>query len=565
MPSGTTLRFPPPPSPPPSPCPWLWRCHSCHIWYRLATTRRCLECDHYFCLSDTATARSSTKKRKRSGGPCRAEYDYIGWAARGAWRRTLLLNAQDNTTTSRRRVDHFTKAPRRTLTPASACNDEDDDKDQENEGGILLGHRRWLPKSSLTKFWGDEHRALEHGIEQLTDRFAEKKEALQVRRKHNCWLHCDFPSECHHAIYKAQQEGRPVLAKARALDRAYLAKVKEEEDQLQRQQQQQQQFQAILKGPSGLRKGFEKERDVRRTGGDTLRRDLLMSFSGESSESDTSDSEDFDDDDDVDVDDLDSLPGSPPTEDEVLQSLPSQQSVVTSPILSDDEGRLPIRMSFDMEKDYSYSTFKKATGIEPPLNYISSIPPKTSHTFEIHVDDDATDSALPVEATTTTSSTNLPSFHTFEPFWTSKKSSTSHIATSRERSTAPLSPTEPPATTHINTTPPSSTNDQLEQAYSSQAWFSPSTFTSFSCPAPPLNEDSKTENNTPPTTKNLTQKRRRHRAATTSSSRTENTARMLTLLGRRISLPPSSAVEGRTIAAAATISIFEAWEDDADI
>lgn len=363
MPSSTALPFPSPPSdpsPPPSPCPWLWRCHSCHIWYRLATTRRCLECDHHFCLSDTATARSSTKKRKRSGGPCRAEFDYIGWAARGAWRRTLLLNTAQETkiSTSGRRMDQSKKAGRIPL-PSSAENDDD------NEGGILLSNRRWLPQSSLTKAWGDEHRALEHGIEQLTDRFAEKKEALYVRRRHNCWLHCDFPSECHHAVYKAQQEDKPVLAKARALDRAYLAKVKEEEEEEEQQQ-------AMNKGPSGLRKGTEEDGSVRKTCVDALRRELLMRFSDESSDSDYSDSEGFDG--DVDVDDMDSLPGSPPTEDQVLEG--HQQPVVVSPILSDNDGHIPIRISFDMEEDYSYSTFKKEAGIEVPLPYISSIPPE---------------------------------------------------------------------------------------------------------------------------------------------------------------------------------------------
>lgn len=512
MPSSTALQFPSLisyPSPPPSPCPWLWRCHSCHIWYRLATTRRCLECDHHFCLSDTATGRSSTKKRKRSSGPCRAEFDYIGWAARGAWRRTLLLNTahENKTSTGGRRTDHSKKAGTKPL-PSYAENNDDD------EGGILLGHRRWLPKSSLMKAWGDEHRALELGIEQLTDKFAEKKEALYVRRRHSCWLHCDFPSECHHAVYKAQQEGKPVLAKARALDRAYLAKVTEEE-----------------------------EGSVRKTCVDVLRRELLARFSDESSDSDYSDSEDFDG--DVDVDDMDSLPSSPPTEEEVLEG--QQQPVVVSPILSDNDGHIPIRISFDMEEDYSYSTFKKEAGIEVPLTYISSIPPKAPQSFEIHVDDDVSDFVSLVETTATTSSTNLPKSHPFERFWTAKKPSTSLITTLRARTTAPPSPIEPPASP-INAA--TSAHDRLEQAYSSQAWFSPLA-SSTTCSS--SNEELKKNNSKARTLS------RRRRAATTS--RTENTANMMKLLGRRTSVP-SSAGECRD---AVTTSVFEAWDDDSDI
>lgn len=426
-------------------------------------------------------------------------------------------------------MDQSRKAGRRPL-PSSAENDND------NEDGILLSHRRWLPQSSLTKAWGDEHRALEHGIEQLIDRFAEKKEALYVRRQHDCWLHCDFPSECHHAVYKAQQEGKPVLAKARALDRAYLAKVKEEEEKQQ---------QTMNKGPSRLRKGTEEDGSVRKTCVDVLRRELLMRCSDESSDSDYSDSEGFDG--DVDVDDMDSLPGSPPTEDEVLEG--HQQPVVVSPILSDNDGHFPIRISFGMEEDYSYSTFKKEAGIEAPLTYVSSIPPKSPQTFEIHIDDDVTDADLPVGTTTTTTSTNLPKFHPFEPFWTATKPSTSLIPTLKERSTAPLTPIEPPAT-HVNTTP--STRDQLEQAYSSQAWFSTSAALT-TCSA--SNEEPKKNNSKPRTLS------KRRRAATTTS-RTENTADMMTLLGRRTSLPSPV---GESKSTAATISVFDAWDDDGDI
>lgn len=433
-------------------------------------------------------------------------------------------------------MDRATKGSRRPLatgflTPSLSSGHENND-DDENEGGILLGQRRWLPQSSLTKAWGDEHRALEYGIEKLTDRFAEKKEALYVRRRHNCWLHCDFPSECHHAVYKAQQEGKPVLAKARALDRAYLAKVKEEEKQ----------HQAMTQGPSGLKKGIEGGSE-RKTGGDDLRRDLLMRFPDESSGSDTSDSEEFDR--EVDVDDMDSLSGSPPTDDEVLES---QEPVLISPIPSDDDGQIPICLSLEMEEDFSYSTFKKPAGIEVPLTYISPNSTKTPKTFEIHVDDDVANSASESQQTAANSSPSLPSLYTFEPFWNANKSSASIVTTSRERSTAPLSPIESSAT-HANST--ATAHARLEQAYSSQAWFSPTASPSSST------KELKIKDSAPATTKTLTQRRRR---AATTSSRTEDTAHVIKLLERRTSLPLSSGKSSTAV----TTSVFEAWDDDSD-
>lgn len=594
MPSTTSLRFPSPQAhtnPPLSPCPWLWRCHACHIWYRLATTRRCLECDHDFCLSDNATttarSSSSSKKRKRSGGPCRAEFDYIGWAARGAWRRTLLLNAprnneHKNSKVIDRRPGAVSRRPLPTSTSTTRRTNSTDYDD--NEGGVLLPHRRWLPKSSLTTAWGDEHRALEHGIEQLTDRFAEKKEALYVRRQHNCWLHCDFPSECHHAVYKAQQEGKPVLAKARALDRAYFAKMKAEEERQQKQQVRS----GKERGPSGwLRNNNNKTGlvEVAASGGLRLRNGLVMQFSEQSSsssssESDSSDDLEFDGDAGADDDDVViSLPGSPPTEDEVV---PGQEKTVTvSPTSVGEDGRT----SLDMERDYSYNAFKKAAGIEASLTYVSfssspprppaSLPTTTTQTFQIHADennDDISDSSspptspvttatttssIPITITTTTTPNHLPTFHPFEPFWTT---TTTTNAPPRTRSTAPPSPVDPAST-------PSAALQQLEQAYSAQAWFPSSSSITSKEPE----HSSTTQPNAP---------NRRRRAATTtnttssSSSRAESTARMLTLLGRRTSLPSSSSPLPTThkqqrqqqqqprAMKANTISIFEEWDGD---
>ncbi|ROV97366.1 hypothetical protein VMCG_06899 [Cytospora schulzeri] len=177
------------PPPPASPCPWLWKCHSCMTIYRLAVTRRCLECDHQFCLGPpTASSSRGPKARKRKrnrGGPCKAEFDYTSWSLYNSWRRTVLLNSP----------------------PSLSENSKSSNRKQKQQN--------WGDEYAATKAARDNIRA-DGGRPQ--EPFNDRRDGLFVRKKHSCWLHCDFPSECHHAIYKAQQEGRPILAVAEALD-----------------------------------------------------------------------------------------------------------------------------------------------------------------------------------------------------------------------------------------------------------------------------------------------------------------------------------------------------------
>lgn len=100
---------------------------------------------------------------------------------------------------------------------------------------MLISKGRWISPKLLSTEWGDEYRALLKGGRQSgtqSHAFGEKKDAMFVRKRHDCWLHCDFPSECHHAMYQAQQEGRPTLGRAMAVDEAYvvLKKVKRARD-----------------------------------------------------------------------------------------------------------------------------------------------------------------------------------------------------------------------------------------------------------------------------------------------------------------------------------------------
>lgn len=160
-----------------------------------------------------------------------SEFDYKGWAARGAWRRTLLLNNDHNNNNSKDNQKNHLLWDRT----------KEEEEDERLEGGMLVSKRRWISPAQLSTQWGDEYTARNGNKEirasagtqpeQVHD-FGDRKEALFVRRRQNCWLHCDFPSECHHAMYKAQREGRPVLARAMAVDDAYVALKKVERARL---------------------------------------------------------------------------------------------------------------------------------------------------------------------------------------------------------------------------------------------------------------------------------------------------------------------------------------------
>lgn len=385
--ASTTLRFPSPPvlpQSPPSPCPWLWRCHQCHIVYRLATTRRCLECDHEFCVTVPDSSPGS-KKRKR-GGPCKAEFDYIGWAEHGAWRRTVLLNSKNKHPKFRSKNAGMSKLRSSQKDQANEPYRKDHNDEDESETGLLLESRRWVPASSLTHAWGDEHRALDHGIGHLMDRFAEKKEALFVRRRHNCWLHCDFPSECHHAVYKAQNEGRPVLAGARAVNEAY---VRMEEARNTGWVENEKEKGA---GPSGLR-GTNSNLELVTV---AMSRDQLPSMRGNVSMSMFEDDNQDDDSSDYSSDEEeDSAPGwssSPRVEATKLQEpvsplmLNAEPEVRMSPATDRTKRRFA---AIDPEGDYSYDAFKKSSVKITMATPTASVPASCSTSLELvyHVED----------------------------------------------------------------------------------------------------------------------------------------------------------------------------------
>lgn len=325
-------------------------------------------------------ASSRSKKRKR-GGPCKAEFDYIGWAEHGAWRRTVLLNSNNKHPRFRSQLAGTSKLRSNHEEQANEPGREEDSDEGERETGLLLESRRWVPASSLTRAWGDEYRALDRGIGHLMDRFAEKKEALFVRRQHNCWLHCDFPSECHHAIYKAQSEGRPVLAGARAVDEAYVRMEKA------RHADRAANGKETRAGPSGLRDASSNLGLVTIA---MSRDDLPSNMRGnvptptlvdDDEEDDSSDySSDEEDDSALGWSPFPQVEATQPQKPESLRILGVEPEVGITPVTEGVKRRFT---STDLEGDYSYETFKKSSVTIDMATPTTSVPAPQSVALEI--------------------------------------------------------------------------------------------------------------------------------------------------------------------------------------
>jgi hypothetical protein len=172
--------------PPPIPYSWIWRCCMCGASYRLACTRRCLECSHEFCTSTDSGSMQpmrgdrTAKRRRRRGGPCKAEFDYAGWGIWGAWRRSYgVHNAKHEEDVEPRK--------RRKMTDMASSFEID----------ALAMYRPRQADSLRSSKW-------ERVPDQKASEITRKKEALFLGGKHDCRVHCDFPSECHHSIYAAK-------------------------------------------------------------------------------------------------------------------------------------------------------------------------------------------------------------------------------------------------------------------------------------------------------------------------------------------------------------------------
>ncbi|KAK4239214.1 hypothetical protein C8A03DRAFT_14377 [Achaetomium macrosporum] len=161
------------PPPPPAPRRWRWQCHECGFVYPLACTRRCLYCSHEFCTNLTPYREKRRSSRRQRGWICRSEFDYRGWEAWGTYRRT---KEEEEAT------DYDVFATWELTT--------------ENSRTMILGRR--IPSSPQ---WLRRPQAERYEV-------ARRKQKMYVQGKQDCLLHCDFPSECLHAIDRAWAEGR---------------------------------------------------------------------------------------------------------------------------------------------------------------------------------------------------------------------------------------------------------------------------------------------------------------------------------------------------------------------
>lgn len=123
-------------------------------------------------------------------GSCLTEFDYSGWAAWGAYRRAAAAAVRAGLTTQgsplkRKRSDMAGAAGLDTFATWELTTEAARTYDRHVRRAVW----RPLPAS--------ERREV-----------ARRKEQLYVRGAHNCWLHCDYPSECLHALCTAWAEGR---------------------------------------------------------------------------------------------------------------------------------------------------------------------------------------------------------------------------------------------------------------------------------------------------------------------------------------------------------------------
>ncbi|RDL33920.1 uncharacterized protein BP5553_08288 [Venustampulla echinocandica] len=151
------------------PLGWIWRCHLCRTVYPFSVTRRCLRDGHYYCSTG-----------------CQSRFDYGGWNQYNIWRREMKLRRRANIGLSM-------------------------ESDQ-----CLLG--RWnyenSPSDPLLK---DSGNAID--VDGLNPLWEER----------DCWVDCNFPSECHHYRSKVLEE--KIIRRERAKADAAMQKHIEEEEQ----------------------------------------------------------------------------------------------------------------------------------------------------------------------------------------------------------------------------------------------------------------------------------------------------------------------------------------------
>ncbi|KAF2274840.1 uncharacterized protein EI97DRAFT_434745 [Westerdykella ornata] len=192
------------PSPSPSPLRWLWQCHNCHRTYPLSVTRRCLEDGHFFCAGTTTLKCWRKSVNPRSGGrgnkarvlrhkACGSEFDYLGWKEWGRWRRGVLSvrsDAREASHDSDAGLSNGSSTSASLYSPSSSsASEEDSDSDTDTDVDsdyTTNSSTRGRPYTSSSNTTAS--RSLSAPALSIP------KSNLPQRK--NCWLNCDYPSEC---------------------------------------------------------------------------------------------------------------------------------------------------------------------------------------------------------------------------------------------------------------------------------------------------------------------------------------------------------------------------------
>ena len=132
----------------------------------------------------------------KSATVCRAEFDYEGWKYWGNWRRAILLDPTVATTNE----------------PSSSCNTSEA---RASAGSASVDNQTSAACSLREEIVQDFQADTERHISLTSMRPSpvrqkpasqtaeEQRRKLFLQRNHNCWIHCDFPSECRHTLYQA--------------------------------------------------------------------------------------------------------------------------------------------------------------------------------------------------------------------------------------------------------------------------------------------------------------------------------------------------------------------------
>ncbi|PSS14787.1 hypothetical protein M430DRAFT_252801 [Amorphotheca resinae ATCC 22711] len=144
---------------PPTPYPWVWRCHLCQSVYRIGVTRRCLEDGHFFCSLPTPPSSPVDDNSDNEDGTQSMD----GEMKRKECHRRGKIKRE--------------RKKRRQPRQVRGCRSEFD-------------YSGW----SRYHIWRREVATL-----RAKHRRVERETASLAGEEKNCWINCDFPSECHNS------------------------------------------------------------------------------------------------------------------------------------------------------------------------------------------------------------------------------------------------------------------------------------------------------------------------------------------------------------------------------